>query len=145
LSLSPGWKRQELALADALLLGRERDLALGHTSLGPHRADLRFVLRDLPGRDGLSRGQAKQLALAMLLAQAAHLADALGHWPVLQLDDLGSELDRHHQQRVLDVLAETGAQVLVTGTEPPPALAAMQLQIATFHVEHSGVAGPHDA
>jgi DNA replication and repair protein RecF len=64
---------------------------------------------------------------------------------VLQLDDLGSELDRHHQQRVLDVLAETGAQVLVTGTEPPPALAAMQLQTATFHVEHGVVVGPHEA
>lgn len=142
LSLSPGWKRQELALADALLLGRERDLALGHTSLGPHRADLRFALRNLPGRDGLSRGQAKQLALALLMAQAAHLTDILGHWPVLQLDDLGSELDRHHQQRVLDVLATSGAQVLVTGTEPPPALAAMQLPIAMFHVEHGAIAGP---
>lgn len=145
LTLSPGWKRQELALADALLLGRERDLALGHTSLGPHRADLRFVLRDLPGRDGLSRGQAKQLALALLLAQASHLADVLGHWPVLQLDDLGSELDRHHQQRVLEVLAHTGAQVLVTGTEPPPALAAMPLPVAMFHVEHGVVTGPSAA
>jgi len=58
LSLQPGWKRQELALADALLLSRERDLLQGHTTLGPHRADLKLELRDLPGRDGLSRGQA---------------------------------------------------------------------------------------
>lgn len=136
LTLQPGWKRQELALVDALLLGRERDLALGHTSLGPHRADLRFALRDLPGRDGLSRGQAKQLALALLLAQAMQLADVLGHWPVLQLDDLGSELDRRHQQRVLDVLQRSGAQVLVTGTEPPPAWETMGLPAAMFHVEH---------
>lgn len=142
LSLHPGWKRQDLALADALLLARDRDLALGYTSVGPHRADLRFALRDLPGREGLSRGQAKQLALALLLAQAAHLADMQGHWPVLQLDDLGSELDRHHQQRVLGVLAASGAQILVTGTEPPPVLASLDFRVAMFHVEHGVVSGP---
>ena len=142
LGLQPGWKRQELGLADALLLSRERDLALGHTTLGPHRADLRFVLQSLPGRDGLSRGQAKQLALALLLAQAAHLAESRGAWPLLQLDDLGSELDRQHQRRVLALLAETGAQVLVTGTERPAGWPMADLPAALFHVEHGAVSGP---
>lgn len=140
LSLQPGWKRQELALADALLLSRERDLAQGHTTLGPHRADLKLEFRDLPGRDGLSRGQAKLAALVLLLAQAAHLAAHMGHWPVLQLDDLASELDRHHQRRVLQVLAGSGAQVFVTGTEPIPALASLSMSCARFHVEHGAVA-----
>lgn len=145
LSLAPGWKRQDLPLADALLLARERDLALGHTTVGPHRADLRFALRDLPGREGLSRGQAKQLALALLLAQAAQLAATLGHWPVLQFDDLGSELDRHHQQRLLSVLADSGAQIVITGTEPPSGLAAMQRPVSMFHVEHGVVTSPADS
>ncbi|HRO27121.1 MAG TPA: DNA replication and repair protein RecF, partial [Luteimonas sp.] len=34
-----GWRRDQLPLADALLLARERDLATGFTSVGPHRAD----------------------------------------------------------------------------------------------------------
>ena len=140
LDLSPGWRRQELSLADALLLARDRDLALGHTPVGPHRADLRLELRDLPGRDGLSRGQAKLAALSLLLAQAAHLAAQDGHWPVLQLDDLASELDRHHQQRVLQALHGSGAQVFVTGTEPPPTLQQLGLPITRFHVEHGTVA-----
>jgi DNA replication and repair protein RecF len=139
LSLHPGWRRHELPLADALLLSRERDLAQGYTSVGPHRADLRLELRDLPGRDGLSRGQAKLAALVLLLAQAAQLAAHTGHWPVLQLDDLASELDRHHQRRVLQVLADSGAQVFVTGTEPLPALAALAIPHAMFHVEHGVV------
>lgn len=139
LSLAPGWRRQELSLLDALLLSRDRDLAQGHTSVGPHRADLRLDLRDLPGRDGLSRGQAKLAALALLLAQAAHLASLDGHWPVLQLDDLASELDRHHQLRVLQALHASGAQVLVTGTEPPAVLQALDAPIAWFHVEHGGL------
>ncbi|TLX22701.1 DNA replication/repair protein RecF [Thermomonas fusca] len=141
LLLQPGWKRQELSLADALLLSRERDLALGYTSLGPHRADLRISLRDLPGREGLSRGQTKQLALALLLGQAAHLAALGGGWPALQLDDLGSELDRHHQRRLLEVLAESGAQVLITGTEAPVGLAAVGVDVAMFHVEHGKIGG----
>ena len=140
MSLQPGWKRQELALADALLLSRERDLAQGHTTLGPHRADLKLEFSELPGRDGLSRGQAKLAALVLLLAQAAHLAAHLGHWPVLQLDDLASELDRHHQRRVLQALADSGAQVFVTGTEPIPALASLAIPHAMFHVEHGRVA-----
>ena len=139
LSLSPGWRRQDMSLADALLLARDRDLSQGHTSVGPHRADLRLELSGLPGRDGLSRGQAKLAALALLMAQAAYLAAQDGHWPVLQLDDLASELDRHHQQRVLQALHASGAQVLVTGTEPPAVLEGLALPISMFHVEQGVV------
>jgi len=138
-SLQPGWRRHELSLADALFLARERDLLFGHTSVGPHRADLSLSLELLPGREGLSRGQAKLVALALLLAQAAHLAEHDGHWPVLGLDDLASELDREHQRRVLQRLQDCGAQVLITGTEPPPALATMEITVARFHVEHGKV------
>ena len=139
LALQPGWRRQDLGLADALLVARERDLVQGHTTIGPHRADLKLEFRDLPGRDGLSRGQTKLAALVLLLAQASHLAAHAGHWPVLQLDDLASELDRHHQRRVLQVLAASGAQVFVTGTEPLPVMASLALSHTTFHVEHGSV------
>ncbi len=139
LAMQPGWRRQELALVDALLLGRERDLLLAHTSLGPHRADLLVRLRELPGREGLSRGQAKLVALALLLAQAAQLAEHGGEWPVLCLDDLASELDRNHQGRVLRRLQACGAQVLITGTEPPPGLVELASHAARFHVEHGSV------
>lgn len=136
LSLQPGWKAQELALVDALLLSRERDQGQGHTTIGPHRADLRLEFGHLPGRESLSRGQAKLAALSLLIAQAAHLAEHDGVWPVLQLDDLASELDRHHQQRVLQYLHGCGAQVFVTGTEPPAGLSDLGIDVTMFHVEH---------
>ena len=139
LELQSGWRRQDLALADALLLARERDLAHGFTSVGPHRADLRIQLQDLPGKDGLSRGQAKLTALALLLAQAEQLAAQTGDWPILQLDDLASELDQRHQGNLLAWLQGTPAQVLVTGTESPPALAQAGIQARVFHVEHGAV------
>jgi len=139
LSYQPGWRRDELSLSDALLLVRERDLVTGHTSVGPHRADWRFGFGGLPGREALSRGQAKLTALAALLAQAAHYAEAKGDWPVVALDDLASELDRNHQRRVLDQLVASGAQIFVTGTETPPGLAAMNVEVRRFHVEHGEI------
>lgn len=136
LQFLPGWRREEVSLADALLLSRDRDLASGFTSVGPHRADWRIEHAAIPGREALSRGQAKLSALSALLAQASHQAAHRGEWPVVALDDLASELDLGHQSRVLGHLRETGAQVFITATQAPPVLAALKLPITQFHVEH---------
>ncbi len=141
LNFQPGWRRDELPLADALLLSRDRDLACGFTSIGPHRADWRIEHAGIPGRAALSRGQAKLTALSALLAQAEHHAQLRGQWPVVALDDLASELDRAHQRRVLQRLLASGAQVLVTGTEIPTALLELGAEVSVFHVEH-GQIGP---
>ncbi len=129
-------------MADALLLGRERDRFAGHTSVGPHRADwsLRFV--GLPDRSALSRGQTKLAALSALLAQAIDYAERQGHWPIIALDDLPSELDRDHQQRVLALLQEqTGLQLFITATEVPGHLIDMISEARLFHVEHGSITG----
>ena len=135
----PGWRREDMSLLDALLVARERDLLAGHTSVGPHRADWVLGFSALPGREALSRGQAKLVALAALLAQAEHHALVQGEWPVIALDDLASELDRGHQGRVLRHLLACGAQVFVTGTELPGGLEGMDVPISRFHVEHGMV------
>lgn len=120
LEFVPGWRRAELSLGDALLVARDRDRAMGHTSVGPHRADWRLRFDSGLEQGSLSRGQAKQAALCCLLAQARDCArQHHGQWPVIALDDLASELDRHHQQQVLEYLGPQRAQILVTGTEVP--------------------------
>lgn len=134
----PGWRESDTGLADALLIARDRDLQAGFTSVGPHRADWQIRFSALPGREALSRGQAKLTALSALLAQAAHHADASGQWPVVALDDLPSELDRTHQARVLEYLLASGAQVFVTGTEAPEG-ASGRAGCTLFHVEHGEV------
>jgi len=140
MTLSPGWRRHEVSLADALLLARERDRQAGYTSVGPHRADWSVGFGSIPGRDALSRGQAKLTALTCLLAQAEDYAVERGHWPVIALDDLGSELDRNHQGRVLDRLLAGPAQIFITATETPAPLQD-RTDIARFHVEHGHVTG----
>lgn len=138
---SPGWRRQELSLADALLVARDRDRAVGYTSVGPHRADWRIRFEDRPEQGLLSRGQAKQTALCCLLAQAQDCAARYGgRWPVIALDDLASELDRHHQHQVLGYLQRAQAQVLISGTELPAHWPESLLaEATTFHVEHGSV------
>ncbi len=136
LDYRPGWRRDQMPLADALLLARERDQVAGFTSVGPHRADWRVGHLLRPAQEALSRGQAKLTALACLLAQAEDFADVRGHWPVFLLDDLASELDRDHQRRLLERLRGSGAQVFVTGTDPIPALLEADWPVAMFHVEH---------
>ncbi len=138
LTFQPGWARENLSLADALLVARDRDLVNGFTSVGPHRADWRIDYASLSGREALSRGQAKLSALAILLAQAEHHAHACGEWPVVALDDLASELDRNHQRRILERLMASGAQVFITGTEAPSVLSALDAEIGMFHVEPDG-------
>jgi DNA replication and repair protein RecF len=135
LAFQPGWSRDNVSLADALLVARDRDLANGFTSVGPHRADWRIDYATLSARETLSRGQAKLTALAVLLAQAEHHAAARGEWPVVALDDLASELDRNHQRRVLAKLLASGAQVFITGTEMLPAFTDLDVPVKRFHVE----------
>jgi DNA replication and repair protein RecF len=86
----------------------------------------------------LSRGQGKLTALSVLLAQAELHAALCGEWPVIALDDLGSELDRDHQRLVLARLQASGAQVLITGNEAPAA-GELLVDAVTFHVEQGRV------
>ena len=139
LEFRPGWKREDVSLADALLLGRDRDLALGYTGTGPHRADWRVDFSGLPGKEALSRGQEKLTALACILGQASAFAARNGSWPLVCLDDLASELDLRHQAQVLDRLGRSQAQILLTGTQVPEILRSGEAPFALFHVEQGSI------
>jgi len=113
---------------DERLLDRER----GFTRRGPHRSDWRIRFDGLGSVDHYSRGQAKLAALVLMLAQVRQHRTALGEPPIVLLDDLPAELDARHQGRLLELLRELDAQVLVTGTHVLPA-------DRVFHVEHGRV------
>lgn len=137
LEFEPGWRQSSLSLADALAVARDRDRTLGHTSVGPHRADWRLRLSGKGEGESLSRGQAKLAALSCLFAQATDCAMERGDWPVIALDDLASELDAEHRGRVLAFLGNVPAQAFITGTDPLP----LDDGSRVFHVEQ-GVVTP---
>jgi DNA replication and repair protein RecF len=134
ISLEPGWPAHGDPL-DLLAASRDEDLRRGFTTRGPHRADWAIAFEHAPRREHLSRGQEKLCALACILAQARVFADARGEWPVVCIDDLASELDGPHQEVLVQSHRAVDAQILITGTHEPDALARSGIAAAMFHVE----------
>ena len=126
-----GW-RQEDSLAGSLVRARSRDQEAGHTTVGPHRADLLVLAGERRAGDTLSRGQQKLGVMALRLAQL-RVAARVAMTPVLLLDDLGAELDRERRQQVLRALAALEAQVLVTAVEEREVPEGWARRV--FHVE----------
>ena len=107
-----GWTGDDLAAQ--LTANNERDSQLKHTRDGIHRADIRF---HADGRDiahHYSRGQQKTLICALILAQTRLITTDNGSHPVILIDDIAAELDRHRQHMLLNFLADSGAQLYIT-------------------------------
>lgn len=100
---------------DGLRRVEARERAAGMSLVGPHRDDLRFALDGVDLHVYGSRGQQRLAALAIKLGEADLLERRAGSRPILLLDDVLSELDRHRQQAVLRFVADQG-QSLVSVT-----------------------------
>lgn len=95
-----------------------RDIALGYTNFGPHRDDLEILLADQPATDRASRGEIRTIVIALKLLETEMLSEhfqSRNIKPILLLDDVLSELDLIHQERVLDGLRDH--QVFLTTTD----------------------------
>ena len=139
-----GWDRQTDCLS-ALQDNRSRDLALGFTQAGPHRADLRIRVNKLLAVDVLSRGQQKLVVCALLLAQGKLLQKLTGKQCVYLVDDLPAELDLEHRKYLCRVLEKMQCQVFITSVDQD-ALAACWSEhtpLSLFHVEHGKVTPTH--
>lgn len=137
----PGWPA-DLPLAQALAETRGRDRERGFTLRGPHRSDWRIDFEGGLPQTQLSRGQTKLTALACLLAQGQQCRAATGSWPIFACDDLASELDARHQDRILAWLEATGAQVFLTGTGTDERWESrLPAQAHRFHVEQGRITG----
>ncbi|MBS1150391.1 MAG: recombination protein RecF [Myxococcaceae bacterium] len=108
----------QLALAAALDQRLQRDQERGFTSVGPHVDDLELSLGTHAARAFASQGQARALVLAWKVAEIENLHAHSGFLPLLLLDDVSSELDPERNQFLMGYLAESGAQVFLTTTDP---------------------------
>ncbi|NGY06493.1 DNA replication/repair protein RecF [Solimonas terrae] len=133
--LSSGWK-SESSLRNALQQQRSRDIELGATTVGPHRAELKIRADERSVRNRISRGQQKLLLAAMLLSQCGEIGRVRGAWPIILLDDFTAELAPRYQDRLISALLDYPGQSFVTAFEPIPALDSAG---AMFHVEHGKV------
>ncbi len=94
-----------------------REIAAGHTLIGPHRDDVSASIGDMDVSGFASRGQARTVVLALKLAEARLLSESIGDEPVILLDDVMSELDPGRQRHVLDFTSRY-EQVILTTAEP---------------------------
>lgn len=134
----PGWARKH-TYEQAMQEGLEGDRRQGFTRQGPHRADLLPTLEGEPAQERISRGQQKQIAVSLMLAQAAVYRQRTGRASLFLVDDLASELDATHRQRVLKLLRELEAQIFLTAIEAGSIQSDLWPEPRRFHVEHGRV------
>ena len=99
---------------EALETRISRDLERGFTTLGPHLDDVAIHAGERDLRLFGSQGEQRVAVLALLLAEAAVLADR-GRPALLLLDDVLSELDGARRSALAARIA-AGGQTIVTAT-----------------------------
>ena len=104
------------------------DLRAGRTTWGPHLDELRICSAGRQLRNYGSQGQQRLALLALLFAEREALVASGSSAPLMLLDDVMSELDRHRCGLLADRLSGDG-QALITATEeaslPQPARAGL--------------------
>ena len=134
LGYQSGWAADS-NLREALVSSRDRDLQLGTSTVGPHRADFRIAVRTRRARDTVSRGQEKLVVAALTLAQIDVVARSRGQTVVLLLDEPGADLDREHLTRLLAAVADSPVQSFVTSLDPEAV--PLPAGARSFHVERA--------
>lgn len=108
---------KELTFEQALRKYKDRDLKLKSTSVGPHRDDICFMEGDLDIRRFGSQGQQRTAALSLKLSEIELVRQSIHDTPVLLLDDVLSELDKHRQNYLLDSIHDIQILITCTGVE----------------------------
>ncbi len=96
---------------------RQRDLAYGSTSTGPHREDLLFFKNKQPLKIFGSQGENKTFLIGLKFAEALLIEKHLNEKPLLLLDDIFSELDQFRIKQVLETIQSDQRQTFITTTE----------------------------
>ena len=96
---------------------RNKDISSGTTTAGPHRDDLRFKVGGIDIRKFGSQGQQRTAALSLKLSEIELVKEELNDTPILLLDDVLSELDKHRQNYLLDSIDNIQTIITCTGLD----------------------------
>lgn len=92
-----------------------KDRALGYTSVGVHKDDLKFLIEDQPIKKFASQGQQKSYLVALKLAQFAFIKKVKGETPLILLDDIFDKLDKNRVRALMElVIDHSFGQIFVT-------------------------------
>lgn len=104
-------------LEEAILKNRERDIRMKSTSVGPHRDDICFMVGEIDIRKFGSQGQQRTAALSLKLSEIELVKKLTKDTPILLLDDVLSELDKHRQNYLLDSICDVQTLITCTGVD----------------------------
>ena len=93
------------------------DKKYGGTKIGPHKSDLLAIINDDFEASLLSTGQQKTVILMILLSHCNFLVNYKNINPILLFDEIGSHLDSHNRQILLDMINRFKIQFFLTGTD----------------------------
>ena len=96
---------------------KEKDLRFGQTSVGPHRDDLCFMIKEIDVRKYGSQGQQRSCALSLKLSEIELVKKSIKETPILILDDVLSELDSNRQNFLLNSIHDIQTIITCTGLD----------------------------
>jgi len=92
---------------------RFKDIMQGSTGIGIHRDDLKTYINNLDSKAFASQGQQRCCALALKFSQIEYVKQVSGEYPVLLLDDVMSELDKHRRNQLIHFINDK-VQTIIT-------------------------------
>lgn len=97
----------------------ERERVMETSLIGPHRDDINFLINFLPARSHGSQGEWRTAAISLKLAVYHLLRKKRGFNPILLLDEIFAELDKHRSEALMEAFKDFKQLFLTTAVEPP--------------------------
>lgn len=115
-------KQSESPIINKLREKRGVEIAVGTTIFGPHRDNLIFRLNGYEAENYASRGELRSIVLALKLAEISFLDkmrlenedNDINQKPILLLDDVYSELDKHHRAQIVALVKKYPTVITTT-------------------------------
>ena len=108
-----------------LSASRKKDMYAGQTTIGPHKDDFSFIVKNAqdPEKEGIdirkygSQGQQRTASLSLKLSEIEIVKKSKKDNPVLLLDDVLSELDSNRQNYLLNTIGDIQTIITCTGLD----------------------------
>ena len=131
-----GWPDKK-PLKEVLESSKDIDQRKSTTSLGPHRADIKFLIKNSDIKFILSRGEQKFMSILWCLSMHKTLSTSYGVSPFLVIDDIHSELDEDFYNELINFLPKTSNQLFFSDINNPfnSKINNQLMELKKFHVE----------
>ena len=131
-----GWP-EDLSLKEVLDFNKDIDQRKTTTTLGPHRADIKFLIKGSDIKYILSRGEQKFMSILWCFSMHKTLSEFYSVKPFLIIDDIHSELDEDFYNELIKFLPKTDNQLFFSDINNPfnSKIGGQLKELKKFHVE----------